>query len=166
MASRPPDRQRSAVYAAERMVLGLFDNVGSTRAATIGGTNLTLPAEAKFASLDSIRRYVDGVLSLPAVIDRFPRATVPVRARARRGVKAATYEAGEGGGVIAIPESASGRWALRELVVLHELAHHLDDSGEAAHGSPFRGVLVDLVEAALGPEAAFAYRVIFGESGL
>lgn len=163
---RPTDRRRSAVYAAERMVFGLFDNVGPTRIVRLAGTEITLPVEARFASLESIRDYVDRVLALPAVAARFPRAAVPVQVRARRGAAAATYESAiVGPGVIAIPAGGGG-WALRELVVLHELAHHLDDSAGAAHGESFRAYLVDLVTLVLGPEVGFTYRVIFGESGL
>ncbi|MFT3900988.1 MAG: TIGR04338 family metallohydrolase [Gordonia sp. (in: high G+C Gram-positive bacteria)] len=165
MTARPVDSQRGAVYAAEQMVFGLFDNVGSTRSVRLGGTELTLPHEARFASLDSIADYVAKVMALPAVVARFPRARRPVRVRARRGAAAATYE--RENAVIAIPANhASGGWALRELVVLHEVAHHLDDSVGPVHGPDFRATLTDLVGLVLGPEAAFCYRVIFGESGL
>lgn len=160
------DHHRSALYAAERMAFGVFDGAGPTRAARIGGVDITVPPEARFASIESICDYVDRVMAMPTVMARFPRSSAPVRVRARRGAAAATYEPGPDGGVIAIPETASGRWALRELVVLHELAHHLDDSGGAAHGAAFRGALVDLVGIVVGPEARHIYRVVFGQSGL
>ncbi|GAA3049026.1 TIGR04338 family metallohydrolase [Gordonia defluvii] len=164
---RPTDHRRGEVYAAERMVFGLFDGVGSTRSVLLAGTEITLPVEARFASLDSISDYVERVRAMPVVADRFERATVPVRVRARRSAAAATYESGGGAGIIAIPvDVAAGRWALRELVVLHELAHHFDDSGGAAHGRGFRAALVELAALVLGPEAGYAYRVIFGDSGL
>jgi len=39
------------------------------------------------------------------------------------------------GATVAVPTYGSGTgWALRELVILHELAHHLADDGEVAHG--------------------------------
>ncbi|MFZ2241198.1 MAG: TIGR04338 family metallohydrolase, partial [Gordonia amarae] len=57
-------------------------------------------------------------------------------------------------------------WALRELVVLHELAHHLDDSGGPAHGPGFVHTLITLVGLVLGPEAEFVYRVVFTDSGV
>ena len=163
---RPVDARRGEVYAAERMVLGLFDNVGSTRTVQVGGATITLPTEARFGSLDSVRDYIVKVLALPAVRERFPGARNPARVRLRRGATAATYERVDGIGVIAIPESADGAWALRELVVLHELAHHLDESGGPSHGRDFRVGLTELVGLILGPEVSFAYRVIFGESGL
>ncbi len=161
---RPADTGRSSVYAAEQMVFGLFDHVGAARTARIGGATLTLPVEARFASLDSIRDYLDRVLALPGVVERFGSSVRPVRVRARRGASAATYESA--GGVIAIPVSADGKWALRELVLLHELAHHLDDSGGAAHGAGFRTTLAELAGLVLGPEVTFCYRVFFGQSGL
>lgn len=165
------DAERAAVYAAESMVLRLFDEVGPARSAVIGGTAITLPVEARFASLPSIDDYVRRVLAMPAVVDEFPRAGVPVRVRSRRGAAAATYERGSGDGaapgVIAIPVAVPGSgWALRELVVLHELAHHLDGSGGPPHGRVFRATLASLAATVLGPEVGLCYRILFGENGL
>ncbi len=67
---------------------------------------------------------------------------------------------------IAIPSAADGRWALRELVVLHELAHHLDGTTGPAHGRGFVLTLIELVGLVLGPEAAFVYRVVLSDSGV
>ncbi|WP_261862407.1 TIGR04338 family metallohydrolase, partial [Mycobacterium montefiorense] len=78
-------------------------------------TQLTLPPEARFGSVDAVRSYVDQVLTMPAVAARWPDAGA-VAVRARRGMTAAHYESGDGGAVIAVPERQS-TWALRELVV-------------------------------------------------
>ncbi|MCF8570103.1 TIGR04338 family metallohydrolase [Gordonia sp. HY002] len=158
------DSNRSAVYDAERLVHRIFERAGSTRTVQIAGTDLTVPPEAKFSSVESVRRYVDDVLAAPAVRARFPRAAHPVAVRRRRGSRAAHYE--RDGAVIAVPDSADGAWALRELVVLHEVAHHVDDVGSPAHGRCFVDALIDLVGLVLGPETAFVYRVVFGDSGL
>jgi putative metallohydrolase (TIGR04338 family) len=53
---------------------------------------------------------------------------------------------------------------MRELVVLHELAHHLtpDDPG---HGAQFVGALLTLVAEIIGPEAALVLQAALHENG-
>lgn len=111
------DSGRSAVYAAEQFVRTLFDRAGErgNRAVEFFGAQLTLPPEARFGSVEAVRRYVDQVMTMPAVAARWPAAGA-VAVRARRGVTAAHYESGDGGAVIAVPEHQT-TWALRELVV-------------------------------------------------
>jgi putative metallohydrolase (TIGR04338 family) len=160
---RGRDTQRSALYAAEAMVLSLFASERPT--VELAGTSITLPPEGRFGSVESVRGYVDRVLARPSVRGRFPRADLPVAVRARRGDRSAHYESAPSP-VIAVPESAEGRWALRELVVLHEVSHHLTEPGVVPHGPEFATTLVDLVADVLGPEAGFVYRVILTDSGI
>ncbi|WP_439031842.1 TIGR04338 family metallohydrolase [Gordonia terrae] len=167
------DTGRARFYEAEHLVHRLFDNVSSSRTVQLAGTEITLPAEARFASIDAVDDYVRRVLELPAVRSGFPRAAEPVSVRERRGQRSAHYaarvRADDGTQVeaeIAIPSSREGRWALRELVVLHELAHHLDGTAGPAHGRGFVLTLVELVGLVLGPEAAFVYRVVLADSGV
>jgi putative metallohydrolase (TIGR04338 family) len=134
----------------------------------IAGTSVTLPPEAKFGSVESMRSHVDRVLQMPGVVERFPRARISITVRTRRGQRQAHYEydPGGGAGVIAVPV-ADDRWAMRELVVLHEVAHHLSPgSATDKHGPRFAGTLIDLVGLVLGPEAALVYRITFGDSGI
>ena len=62
--SVPRDAQRAKVYAAEQFVRTLFDRAAErgSRAVDFFGTQLTLPPEARFASVDAVQRYVDEVL--------------------------------------------------------------------------------------------------------
>jgi putative metallohydrolase (TIGR04338 family) len=86
-----------------------------------------------------------------------------VRVRARAGAARAEYEFATH--TIAVPpHRVGGRWAMRELVVLHELAHHL--AGEAGHGPVFVARLVHLVEELIGPEAGFLLRSALLEAGV
>ena len=81
----------------------------------------------------------------------------------RRGVRAAHWEPP---GTIAVPVPVHGEpWALRETVLLHELAHHVGETTglSRGHRQPFPALVLLLVEAALGAEAAFALRVDYGE---
>lgn len=163
----PHDTMRGRVYTAERMAFNMFERASSARTVQVVGTELTLPPEARFASVDSVRDYVGRVTGMAAVRVRFPRAVEPILVRERRGHRSAHYtRRADGRAEVAVPFAVQGRWALRELVVLHELAHHFDDSGGAAHGREFVVCLIDLVGLVLGPEAELVYRVIFSDSGV
>lgn len=111
------DTQRAKVYAAEEFVRTLFDRAAEhgNRVVDFFGTSITLPPEARFASVESAQRYVEDVLTLATVRRRWPHVA-PLAVRARRGATAAHYEVGDDGAVIAVPQAGS-RWALRELVV-------------------------------------------------
>ncbi|MCW2670814.1 MAG: hypothetical protein JWO27_2711 [Frankiales bacterium] len=151
------DSQRSKVYAAEDAWALRLDAArrGAPRA-LVAGSSVLLPTEVLFGTLEAAQTYADGHLSgVPAV-----------RLRARRGQGKAHWEAP---GVIALPVPEHGRpWALRESVLLHELAHHVDfhRHDTADHGPTYRACMLELVGQALGPEATLALRVAYGEVGL
>lgn len=161
------DTQRSRVYAAERFVRTLFDRAGRSGSRTVDffGESITLPPEARFASVESVQRYVDDVLALPAIAEISP-APGPLTVRARRADTAAHYENSDGAGVIAVPDRSGATWALRELVVLHEVAHHLSGRAGAAHGSGFVAVFCALAAAVMGPEAGHVLRVAYAKEGV
>ena len=159
------DVQRTRVYAAEQFVRTLFDRAGqhSRRAIDFFGEQITLPPEGRFASVESVQRYVDEVLSLPAVTQQWP-GRAGVRVRARKAASAAHYENSGDVAVIAVP--AREQWALRELVVLHEIAHHLCGGGGPAHGPRFVATFCALAEAVMGPEAGHVLRVVYAKEGV
>lgn len=160
------DAQRSKVYAAEQFVRTLFDRAAQHNSPSIDffGTQLTLPPEARFGSVGAVQRYVDDVLSLPVVAARF--APTPLVVRARRGESAAHYENRGGTGTIAVPERAGSDWALRELVVLHEVAHHLCASGGPAHGPIFVETFCELASLVMGTEVGHVLRVVYAKEGV
>ena len=153
------DTQRAKVYAAEEFVRTLFDRASErgNRVVDFFGTQLTLPPEGRFASTAAVQRYVDDVLARVGV-DR------PLAVRSRRGVNAAHYERDDHGASIAVPDQRAG-WALRELVVLHEIAHHLCDA-EPPHGPEFVAAFCELAEAVMGPEVAHVLRVVYAKEGV
>lgn len=159
------DTQRAKVYAAEEFVRTLFDRAGEhgNRVVEFFGTQLTLPPEGRFASTVSVQRYVDDVLGMAVVGERWP-GTGPLRVRARRGATAAHYERGDDGAHIAVPEGRT-TWALRELVVLHEIAHHLCRT-EPPHGPEFVATFCDLAGAVMGPEVAHVLQVVYAKEGV
>jgi putative metallohydrolase (TIGR04338 family) len=160
------DAQRSKVYAAEEFVRTLFDRAAEhgSRSVEFFGTQLTLPPEARFGSLDAVQRYVDDVLDLPAVQGEWGNAA-PLRVRARRAATAAHYENRDGAGVIAVPDRRDADWAMRELVVLHEIAHHLCDV-QPPHGSQYVTTLCTLAELVMGPEVGHVLRVVYAKEGV
>lgn len=161
----PRDSQRSKVYAAEQFVRLLFDRSAEHGSGAVDffGTQLQLPPEARFGSVQSVQRYVDSVLTHPAVRHRWP-GVGPLAVRARRGVTAAHYERRDGSAVIAVPERQT-TWALRELVVLHEIAHHLCDA-EPPHGPQFVAAFCELAGAVMGPEVQYVLRAVYLKEGV
>lgn len=157
------DSQRAKVYAAEEFVRMLFDHAAQhgSRSVDFFGTQLTLPTEARFGSLQSVRRYIDDVLALPPVRARWPDAG-PLAVRARRAATAAHYEHRDGAGVIAVPEGRAD-WAMRELVILHEVAHHLCHDSAPPHGRAFVATMCDLAGLVMGPEAGYVLRVVYAK---
>ncbi|MFV0495863.1 TIGR04338 family metallohydrolase [Mycobacterium sp.] len=160
------DAQRAKVYAAEAFVRTVFNRAAEhgMRSVEFFGTQLTLPPEGRFASVESVRRYVDDVLALPMVCRQWP-GTAPLRVRARRGATAAHYEYRDGVGTIAVPDRDAAGWALRELVVLHELAHHLC-SVLPPHGPDFVSTMCTLTALVMGPEAGYVLRVVYAKEGV
>lgn len=158
--STETDAQRSRVYDAERELEFILANGGTIEHF---GSTFTLPAERRFGDVDSVAPYLDKVLAFEPVA-QLPRAAVPVQVRERRGITRAHYDRDTS--TIAIPPYRLGSrsqqgWALRETLVLHELAHHLCD--ESGHGPDFTAHELYLFEHVIGPEAAHLLRVSFYE---
>jgi len=157
------DQQRARVYRAEDRWSDQLDAARrGARSATVAGSSLLLPAERRFGSLEAAASYAERVLALPDVLDLAPDLPLPAL-RVRRGVRAAHWEQP---GTIAVPGPVHGEpWALREAVLLHELAHHVGELGglSRGHRPPFPALVLVLVSAALGVEAALALRVAYGQ---
>ncbi len=161
--ARTRDDQRARVYRAEDAWAFRLDAARrGAPLATIGGSAVLLPAELRFGALAAASSYARRVLGLPSVA-ALAGPIPPPELRPRRGQKAAHWEQP---GVIALPVPRHGEpWALRESVLLHELAHHVGETTghTAGHRAPFPALVLLLVQAALGDEAALALRVEYGE---
>lgn len=149
MARLGHDPDKRDVYAAEwslRSVLDLAESVDN-RTYNFHGHIMELPRERKFADLESIQRYYNAVCELDLVQREWPGIAAP-RVMAKTGYQdTAHYSFGE----VHVPTLRNGRWSLREIVILHELAHHLEHD---SHGPEFRGAFVYLVQVCMGPELA------------
>ena len=143
------DLSRRAVYAAEDRLATWLDAAAShpERHVTIDGVEHRPEIEPRFSDVAAVQTYVDTVLAHLRDIgaDFAGRERLEVRVRERAGARKAVYERGEA--TIAIPpRRRGGAWSLRGLVVLHELAHHLDTSAGQAHGPAFQATLLRLLE--------------------
>lgn len=159
-----PDRGRSAVYAAQDQLARLWDRAPGV--ITIAGSSLTLPVERRFGDLTSVQTYTDKVLALGWVRSEWPLARPTVTVRARRGTRQAHYEYATA--TMAIPVMGrEATWALRELVILHELAHHLGNTPppDTGHGADFQQRFMALLAGVIGPEAGFIFRVLLADQG-
>jgi putative metallohydrolase (TIGR04338 family) len=162
------DNQKSKVYEAEQMVRRTLDSLAGVDVPTFDfyGSSLVIPGERKFGDLASIQRYIDAVLALNWVRDTWPERTVlPVHVRRRKGAAFAHYESL--GQVFAIPDHKPGEssWAMRELVILHELSHHLAPRGEA-HGAVFASTFLHMVREVMGPEIGLLLTDSFSRHGV
>ncbi|MFM7144742.1 MAG: TIGR04338 family metallohydrolase [Actinomycetales bacterium] len=159
----PRDSQRAAVYAVEDQWGQVLDRGGDL---DFFGSRLHLPRQQTFSDLAGIQRYVDALLTKSWERTCEPELSESVQVRQRRGGTRAHYERSPTP-AIAIPLHA--QWACREVVILHELAHHLSSvgaSGTLLHDARFRSHLVHLTDHALGPEAAFVLRAGYQGAGL
>ncbi len=159
------DFQRSKVYEAEHLVQRIFDRSAEFPVVEVAGSHLVLPVERRFGSIEAVQHYVDHVLALRWVRNTWRRASTSVTVRERAGGAQAHYL--RPGAIMAVPgHRAHSTWALRELVILHEIAHHLADTIEIAHGAAFVDRLLTLVDGVIGPEAALLLRVNMVDVGV
>lgn len=150
------------VYAAEFTVREAFDAADKTgdRELMLHTTPLQLPRELRFAdayaAADYVRRVTDAEL--------LPRVDVFVK----HGIATAHYFVG----AIHLPfKLGDGAWAYRELVLLHELAHHAVSTEygtgmRQGHGPEFRHAMHKLVRRWMGPEAAILLRAAYANEGV
>lgn len=178
-AASTVDRQRQRVYEAEQRVCDQLDFASrGAQLVTVHGSTVTLAPDRRFGTLDTAQQWLDHVRSRPWFAQRWPDATAsPLRLRVRRGQRRAHYESGHEGGVIAVPvpRNATG-WAMRELVLLHELAHHVvaheveggwpATTPVPAHGGEFAAVTLDLVDGVLGPETRLVLAAAYADGGV
>lgn len=158
------DGQRQRVYDAEQRVCDQLDFAArGAGTVVVHGSTLTLAPDVRFGSLATAQRWLDHVRQRRWLAERWPRAAArAVTLRPRRGQGGAHYERDDDGTIaVPVPGNTTG-WAMRELVLIHELAHHvvtwdLDRPGAgaspASHGGEFAAVMLELVGGVLGPES-------------
>lgn len=154
------DTQKERVYEAEQALRWLYDHTKQGDYTVNIGFDLTLPPEAKFGSVESVQSYVNRVTQMPSVVAEFGNRG-EVKVRQRKGTRFAHYEPMTN--TIAVHDGRNN-WAMRELVVLHELAHHF--SPGAQHGPRFAANFARLADLVMGPEVGLALRVLFQQNNV
>ena len=135
----------------------------ATGAVEFFGANLTLPPEARFASVDSVQRYVDDVLAHPAVRRRWPAAE-PLTVRARRGTPrpttSTTGRSPPSRSRTATPRGRCGNWwcCTRSPTTCAD--------ADPPHGPEFVATFCELAEAVMGPEVGHVLRVVYAKEGV
>lgn len=154
------DSQRKKVYEAE----WYFRRMAK---ANPGGPTLSAGAfqEKKFRSLRGVQNYVDNVLAQGYT---YRYAKRPCKVIARKGQQYAHYEVGNMVGLMKLPIIGDPKgWAMREIVVLHELAHHLTSSSKyAGHGPEFCKRFLLLIEKNMGLDARNALMLLYIQEGV
>jgi putative metallohydrolase (TIGR04338 family) len=152
--------QKQQVYRAEWLTCEMLSlaNVTPGRTVTVVGSHLVLPKEETFDSLKQIQSYVDRVQVHPGVVAKYgPPRRVQVVERRGQTKAEAMY------GKIFVP--LIRQWAMREVVILHELAHLLSPSG-AGHGPSFVTAHLHLMGQVMAPEVEFIHRIHLMDSGV
>ena len=145
---------RESVYQAERQVFRVLERPG---AVDFFGSQLTIAPEVWFKNIDEIQNFVDEAIT--AIASDWVGIT-PLKVRRRKGQTKAHYEYNNH--TIAIPTETN--WAMREMVVLHEIAHHLtwfDAPNVEAHGLEYVANYLFLVSHFMGDEVALLLTAAF-----
>ena len=155
MPAKTPDTLRQAVYRAEDQWSALMDRGGHI---DFFGSTITAPVQVRFGNVNDVRDYVDRVCRA--------RGIPAIQVRHRRGGTRAHYEVRADGGVIAVPTDRP--WAMRESVVLHEIAHHVAITvhSSAHHDREFTSSMLALVQEFLGHEAELLLRTSYQAAGV
>lgn len=145
----------AALYRAEHMVWAILASQYDCPTTTIYGSTITVPLERCWADLQSLAKYVQSL---------DPTITV----RSRRGSASAHYEPLTHTIAVPVQRSAPGQtpWAMRQLPVLHEVAHARTRYDPDAHGPAFVSAFLSLVLQEIGPEAHFLLQAMFHENGV
>lgn len=144
------DGYRRMVYRAEDQWSASLDRGGTVDFFT---SRIDIPAQLRFGHIEEVTAYVQSVCTDVNV--------EPASVRHRKGGTRAHYS----DGVIAIPTNEP--WAMRESVVLHEVAHHVCVSSKAntAHDGHFTATMLALVRIRLGHEAELLLRTGYSAAG-
>lgn len=149
------DRRRGAVYTAESLVTDMVDRGA---AVVFHGSVLVPDPDRRFGQVADVGRYLTWLRTQPWGADDVPAP----RVRIRKGAAKATWQEP---GIIALPDAA---WARRELVVLHEYAHHVvwHRGAGSSHGPAFCRTFAELVRQAVGPATGLLLTDAFYAAGL
>lgn len=156
------DNQKQKVYDAEHQFCRMLDTVELDGTIDFFGSRVAVDTDRKFTRVADVQRFVDAIVTSLLPEHRSVVPTVVVR----KGEAKAVYRSSDN--TICVPEA---KWALRESVILHEMAHwlvahSLDRSTCEAHGPEFAGIFVDLVSRVMGSGSAMVLSACLDGSGV
>lgn len=157
---KPVSEPAARIYRMDERVKTLLDAAleRDIRVVEIHGSTLYIPLELRFGNIESVQTYIDLTLGKDEIIQRYPKAEIPLQVHAMRDNKEPYYRQNK----IGLPDHGGGiSPAMREIVVLHEMAHHLGSSG---HSQRFLDAYIDLVEKNMSPSLGLYMRMIYEES--
>ncbi len=175
------DPDQKSTYAAEDMVAAWIDAVApETGEVTVTVTRdgrshqhtFSPETEPRFSRPTEVAPFVDQVMQ--RLRDQAREYGSTYRGREQRDVRVVAHagfaKASYRNDIIRLPQrERGGAWALRALVVLHELAHHLN-TGDGAiidvHGQGFRTTFVQVLEDIGWVEISAMLREAFEQVGL
>lgn len=134
------------------------------------GSTLDLPRTRNFGDLEGVQRYVNAVCEMDVVRDKYPmNGRLAPTVVPRAGQAKAHYESYRN--LIAVPEhrGSQSSWAMREIVVLHELAHYFTtfkDDSTGTHGTEFCLCFCFLMQHVLGGGWHILLMRAFDEKGI
>lgn len=152
--------ETSLLYEAQGQLMETVSRCNGMGIKTMSdsGASWPIPVEKMFETILEVQSYVDRLQADPAVQSAWPRKTRRIiveeylTGRESEGVyqRTAEYRSGR---LRLPPHGAHGRSQyLRELWVLHELAHYYDsDKGTSRHGPGFVHAYTTLISAAMDP---------------
>ena len=151
-------------YEVEDYILQMMDNAarfGITSREMYGST-WPIPHEVKFDTINEVQVYIDRIKISEWAKAEWPRHSKRVLVKPHLTGREDEGEyhgtAYHQDGVIYIPEHGAGHSRfMRELYVLHELAHYY--SSDNHHTDKFRATLIKLVENQIDPMFAMFYRI-------
>lgn len=161
------DKVSQTLYKAEHAICMVLDQVAASEEpvpVTVAGSSLVIPLERKFGRVEDVQAYVD-------LCCRVLRHREVPRVRKAHGNSKHAW----GGGwrneiqLPAAEDHAAGKgkhtnWALREVVVLHELAHCLTHT--SGHGAEFAGTFLKLIREFMGTETWLLALSTFDAAGV
>jgi len=154
---------KEKIYQVEFALRDILDvaNEGD-RTYRIAGMELTMPVEYKFGELDHIQKYANAVIR--DYNGRHDTRHNKVRVvEGRKSLHRKAYYT-HSMARITLPQRDRGSWAWRQVVVLHEIAHHLASCH--GHGVEFARVMLDLLENYVGPQAGLVYMILLDKEGI
>lgn len=147
------DNQSGKVYDAEHQLQRMIDSIPKFPTVQIAGSTVTLHPPLRFGALETVQAYVHTVCA--------NEGASRLGVRLSRAARWARYH----GTYISLPTGGKdgGRWAWREEVVLHEIAHHLTPGHQ--HDGVFCDRYLDLLTKYVSPEIGFLQRILLLDNG-